>query len=447
MTPSVKVNEVNEVNFDGLIGPTHNYSGLSPGNLASQSHANQISYPKAAALQGLDKMRHLVSLGYQQGIFPPQIRPDLARLNKLGFSGSDRQMVNASARQAPELLAMVYSASSMWAANAATVTPSVDTPDGKVHFTVANLITTAHRSIEAAQTAHCLRTVFPDEQYFCIHDAASTDSSFADEGAANHSRFCADYNEAGVAMFVYGIGGDGNERFPARQSLDASRAVAQQHGILNKSVFVQQNPVAIDAGAFHNDVVAVANGPVLFQHEKAFVDEQIQDAAEQLNNALSLVRLVVPDSEIGLDDAIASYLFNSQLLAEPDGSMQQMRLIAPAECYEMPSVKQYIQRLTEDESQPIRAVDYVDVRQSMSNGGGPACLRLRVVLNEAELGAVDGRFLLDAGKIDQLADWVNRNYRDTIEPADLADPQLMTESLSTLEALEEVLDLRGYYRF
>ena len=431
-----------EINFDGLIGPTHNYSGLSPGNLASTHHAQQMSYPRAAALQGLAKMRCLVSLGYRQGILPPQIRPDLSVLRNLGFSGSENDIINSAARLAPELLTMVYSASSMWAANAATVTPSADTADQKVHFTVANLLNTAHRSIEARQTGQCLRAIFSDAQHFVVHDELE---HFGDEGAANHNRLCRSYGEPGMAMFVYGRVSQTPGKFPARQTLVASQAVARQHGILEKSVFVQQNPAAIDAGAFHNDVVAVANGPVLFHHERAFIEDQITSAADKLNDAMPLLRIIVTEREVSLKDAISSYLFNSQLMAAADGRLQQMRLIAPFECRDTASVKQYLDRLICDSSQPIREVNFVDVRQSMSNGGGPACLRLRVVLNEAEQNAVNARFLLDENKIDLLETWVNTHYRETLVPADLADPQLKSESYAALDALQALLGLGSYY--
>ena len=477
-----------EVNFDGLIGPTHNYSGLSPGNLASVNHARQMSHPRAAALQGLGKMRRMVQLGYQQGILLPQIRPDLKVLRQLGFSGNDRQLINQAAKQAPELLTMVYSASSMWAANAATVTPSSDTRDGKVHFTVANLMTTSHRSIEARQTALCLRAIFSNRDHFVIHDALPSLSKFGDEGAANHSRLCLNYGDTGVGMFVYGKShtltssgsdfskgnasyteGDGSSikgdasymkgdasymkgdasvnKFPARQTLDACRAVARQHGVLGKAVFVQQNPQAIDAGAFHNDVVAVANGPLLFRHELAFIPRDIEAAKKVLCEILPLQDVVVDNNEVSLQDAIESYLFNSQLLASPDGSMQQMHLIAPLECKDKPVVKKYLDQLLQDTSQPIREVTYVDVRQSMSNGGGPACLRLRVVLTKEELRQTNHEFLLDEQRIDELEAWVKANYRESLLPADLADPQLLQESYQALESLAKLLNQIDYYQF
>ena len=74
---------VREINFDGIVGPSHNYAGLSFGNVASMSHAGQISQPRAAALQGLEKMRANLALGLAQGIFLPHPRPNRAWLAQL----------------------------------------------------------------------------------------------------------------------------------------------------------------------------------------------------------------------------------------------------------------------------------------------------------------------------------------------------------------------------
>src|SRR4051812_47984080 len=128
-----------EYNFDGLIGPTHNYAGLSPGNLASQHHGGQPSQPREAALQGLEKMRFVSELGVGQAVLPPQPRPSLRTLRSLGFTGSDEEVITRAARDAEHLLRLTSSASAMWTANAATVAPSADTADGRVHLTPANL--------------------------------------------------------------------------------------------------------------------------------------------------------------------------------------------------------------------------------------------------------------------------------------------------------------------
>ena len=128
-----------EINFDGIVGPSHNYAGLSLGNLASTRNAGQLSQPRRAALEGVDKMRANLALGLTQGIFLPHPRPNRQWLAELGTDAEHAEAV---------LAANALSASSMWAANAATVSPSPDTADGKCHLTVANLRTMPHRSHE-----------------------------------------------------------------------------------------------------------------------------------------------------------------------------------------------------------------------------------------------------------------------------------------------------------
>ncbi len=438
-----------EVNFDGLIGPNHNYSGLAFGNLASSKNAKNTSQPKLAALQGLEKMRSLHKLGYRQGFLLPQLRPDIDTLRRLGFRGGDRTIINKVARQAPELLSMVYSASSMWAANAATVTPSIDSHDGKVHFTPANLVTTAHRAIEHPQTQRCLETVFHNPDHFSVHQALPSQERFADEGAANHTRLTDDYGQRGCGVFVYGRKGQsdlGHLDFPARQTLEASQAVARQHG-LEDAIYLQQSAEAINAGAFHNDVVAVGNGPALLFHEQAFEATSQKQAFSQISEHLNFKPVCVAAGRVSLEDAITSYLFNSQLLDNSDGDFSRMRLIAPTECHDNEAVRTYLAELVEDLTQPIRDVEFVDVRQSMSNGGGPACLRLRVVLNETEISTVNPSFLLDDGAIDRLQTWVNKHYRDELSPDDLKDPDFLNECYTAFDDLTQLLQLGSYYAF
>ncbi len=439
-----------EVNFDGLIGPNHNYSGLAFGNLASSRNAKNRSQPKLAALQGLEKMRSLHKLGYRQGFLLPQLRPDIETLRRLGFRGGDRTIINKVARQAPELLSMVYSASSMWAANAATVTPSTDSHDGKVHFTPANLVTTAHRAIEHPHTQRCLETVFSNAEHFAVHQALPSQERFADEGAANHTRLTSSYGERGCGVFVYGRDAYtplDQLAFPARQSLEASQAVARQHGVGDEAVYIQQSVEAINAGAFHNDVVAVGNGPVLFFHEQAFATDSQRHAFSQLSQRMDFKPVCVSEDRVPLGDAIASYLFNSQLLASSEGNFSRMRLIAPTECYDNEAVRCYLAELVEDLTQPIRDVEFVDVRQSMSNGGGPACLRLRVVLNDTEIAAVNPDFMLNDSSIDRLQAWVNKHYRDELAPDDLKDPDFLNECYTAFDDLTQLLRLGSYYAF
>lgn len=442
-----------EVNFDGLVGPTHNYSGLALGNVASMTHGGLVANPREAALQGLAKMRSLMEAGYAQGVLPPQQRPDLGALRALGFSGSDERVLARAAGEAPQILRAVCSASSMWTANAATVTPSVDAPDGRAHFTPANLQSSFHRFLEPATTARVLAAIFRDEAHFAHHPVLPATPAFSDEGAANHTRLAGDHGEPGVHLFVYGreaFGwgtGEGvtPRHFPARQTLEASQAVARQHGLSERqAVFAQQHPEAIDAGVFHNDVIAVGNGPVLLYHEMAFLDEAATLEALRERMAAPLIPVRIPREAVSLEDAVASYLFNSQLLSNPDGSMT---LVVPGECQERESVWRTIQDHLLAGQNPIGEVVVKDVKQSMRNGGGPACLRLRVVLGEAERRALSGRVLLDAPLYVELTAWVERHYRDRLAPEDLADPQLAEESLAALDELTRILAIGSVYPF
>ncbi|SDM27457.1 succinylarginine dihydrolase [Modicisalibacter muralis] len=444
--------DVREVNFDGLVGPTHNYAGLAHGNVASMRHGGLDSNPKEGALQGLAKMKALKDAGYAQGVLPPQQRPDLGALRDLGFTGSNAQVLERAAEDAPQLLRAVCSASSMWTANAATVTPSLDAADGRAHFTPANLQSSFHRFLEPQTTGRVLAAIFRDEARFAHHPALPATPAFSDEGAANHTRLCGEHGEGGVHLYVYGrqafAGADGNrepKRFPARQTLEASQAVARQHGLSDaQTVFAQQHPDAIDAGVFHNDVIAVGNGPVLLYHEMAFLDEQRTLDELRAKMATPLIPVRVPMDAVSMDDAVASYLFNSQLLSNPDGTMT---LVVPGECQENEAVWRSIQDLLLGGNNPINDVVVKDVKQSMRNGGGPACLRLRVVLSEAERSGLSGRVLLDDALYGELTGWVEKHYRDRLSPDDLADPQLAEETLTALDELTRILKLGDVYPF
>ena len=438
-----------EANFDGLVGPTHNYAGLSWGNVASKSNVRSVSNPKEAALQGLAKMKRLADRGFVQGVLPPHERPHIPTLRALGFTGLDRDVLSAAAKQSPSILAAASSASTMWTANAATVSPSADTSDHRVHFTPANLSAKFHRSIEHVVTGRALKSIFADDAWFAHHPALPSVSQFGDEGAANHTRLCGGYGEPGVELFVYGQIAFNEQApapklYPARQTLEASQAIARLHGLKDSHVvFAQQNPEAIDAGVFHNDVIAVGNGNALFYHELAFLDEEtvLADIRSRLRGAkLEAVR--VTSEQVPLEDAVASYLFNSQLLNTPDGMM----LAVPGECREIASVSRYLDELVND-SGPITSVEVFDVKQSMRNGGGPACLRLRVVLNDDELKAMHHGVLLTDSLYERLTTWVEAHYREELSQEDLGDPMLLDEVRKALDELTGILGLGSIYDF
>ena len=447
--------QLTEANFDGLVGPTHNYAGLSFGNVASESNIGNASRPRDAALQGLAKMRALADLGLLQGVLPPQERPHVPTLRRLGFSGTDEQVIESVARHDPILLAQVSSASCMWTANAATVAPSTDTADGTLHLTVANLRSMAHRFIEGPQTARTLRAIFPIRERVTVHDALPGADAFGDEGAANHTRLHDGRGGPGVHLFVYGAhhadrASRRPSKFPARQTLEASRAVARLHGLdPSRTIFAQQHPDVIDAGAFHNDVVAVGSGPVLFYHERAFLDESrlLQDCRDVLRDRFCPVR--IPDARVPVQVAVATYLFNSQLVEVAGG----YAIIAPAESRDHPGVAAALGEVIADPSNPITRVHYFDLRESMRNGGGPACLRLRVPMTVAERASVaPGCILSRDGKADEaqfakLESWVRQHYRETLVPRELADPTLLRESRVALDELTRILGCGSIYEF
>ncbi|EON93208.1 succinylarginine dihydrolase [Marinobacter lipolyticus SM19] len=438
-----------EANFDGLVGPTHNYAGLSWGNVASKSNVNAVSNPKEAALQGLAKMKRLADRGYVQGVLPPHERPHIPTLKALGFTGSDKAVLAAVARENPSILAAASSASAMWTANAATVSPSADTSDHRVHFTPANLSAKFHRSIEHVVTGRVLKSIFADDAWFAHHPALPSVSHFGDEGAANHTRLCSRYGEPGVELFVYGQVAFNEQapapaKYPARQSLEASQAIARLHGLKDSHVvFAQQNPAAIDAGVFHNDVIAVGNANTLFYHDMAFLEEEkvLADIRSRLTGTeLQAVR--VSSAEVPIEDAVQSYLFNSQLLNTADG----MLLAVPGECREVSSVSRYLDDLVKGDG-PITSVEVFDVKQSMRNGGGPACLRLRVALSDDELKAMHHGVLLNDALYERLTTWVEAHYREELSTEDLADPMLLDEVRKALDELTGILGLGSIYDF
>ncbi len=439
-----------EANYDGLVGLTHNYGGLSAGNLASAHNVGQISRPREGALQGLAKMKRLHEAGLIQGVLPPHERPFLPLLHEAGFTGSDAHIIEKAAKHAPSLLRAVSSSAFMWAANAATISPSSDTRDGRLHASAANLVTMLHRSIEGPQTARSLQAAFPDEGHFCIHAPLPMQESFGDEGAANHVRLCAEHGSPGVEIFVHGrlAGFAPGLKFPARQTLQANQALVRRHGLnMERVVFAAQAQSTIEAGAFHNDVVCVGAKTCLFFHEYAFADTQkTLEAIKRAADGLFEPQFVqVSQDEVPLRDAITSYLFNSMLVEIP--GEERLVLIAPAECRETASVARYCDKLVSGNG-PIGRVEFVDVRQSMRNGGGPACLRLRVVLSDAERAAANPDMLLSDALYAKLTDWVKRHYREELAPADLADPNLLVEGRQALDALSAILSLGSdFYPF
>jgi succinylarginine dihydrolase len=420
-----------EVNFDGIVGPTHNYAGLSIGNRASSANAGAASAPRLAALQGIAKMRRMTAMGLKQGIFLPHVRPNVGWLRALGFGGSDSEVLASAWEADRALVANAMSASAMWTANAGTVSPAPDTRDGVCHISVANLSTMPHRASEAWQTERQLRLAFHDPRFFRVHKPLP--AAFGDEGAANFMRLVPPSGGAAVEIFVYGEGHAGG--FPSRQHRTASDAVARRHGLdPARTLMVRQSDAAIAAGAFHNDVVAVANGHVLFAHEEAFADRRaVYASLEALLPDVAIIE--VPAARVSLDTAIRTYLFNSQIVTTPNGGMT---LVLPAEARENGDVWQWLTELM-TRGGPITRLEVVDVRESMRNGGGPACLRLRVQVDKDAFTAIDPRFLLDETICERIEGVVAREWPESIAPDDLGDPRLWEQCTRARSALTKTL--------
>jgi succinylarginine dihydrolase len=435
-----------EHQFDGLVGPTHNYGGLSRGNVASARHGGQVSSPRAAARQGLAKMRFVQGLGVGQAVLPPHDRPHLATLRRLGFSGTDEQVIAAAAaKDGGLLLRLTSSASAMWTANAATVAPSRDARDGKVHLTPANLREMFHRAIEPETTTRVLRAIFADGARFVVHDPLPGGAHFADEGAANHTRLAT--SRGAAHLFAWGRRAWGAHRapakFPARQTREASEALARLHALdPSRCFFPQQEPDGIDAGAFHTDVLAVGNDRLLLLHELAFVDRAALVASLRALLGEELVVVEASSRELPVESAIRAYPFNSQVLTRADGTMC---IVAPEDAREESHARAFLERVAS--SSPVTDVFYRDVRQSMHNGGGPACLRLRVPLEDDEASAIRANVILDDALHDALAAWIDRRYRDRLAPEDLADPSLARESMEALDELTKLLRIGSVYDF
>ena len=443
---------MSEINFDGLIGPTHNYSGLSDGNIASKENFLSVSNPKEAALQGLKKAKILINAGLNQGLFLPHERPFIPGLKKLGFSGDNETILKSAYEYSKVLLSNFSSASSMWAANAATISPSPDTKDGKVHITPANLNTMFHRSLESDFTYTQCKLIFSDT-CFVVHKPALSISGYGDEGAANHLRISKTHEDKGFEIFVFGESAFKEEAFAEyqktsfikRQALEVSKSVALSHKLDRNNVFyLQQHPRAIDKGSFHNDIVSLSNENIFIAHEKAFLNRDV------LNHVLKHLELEVenfnyieiPDKEIPLDDIISSYLLNSQLFTNGEGEMQ---LILPAEVQNYENCMQWLDKLKQ--TSDVKLFDFVNIKQSMMNGGGPACLRLKVILNEDEINKVNKNFILNNKRLELIEDLIEREYRDELYPDDLKDPSLLDESRRVLDELTQIFSTGSIYEF
>jgi succinylarginine dihydrolase len=434
-----------EVNLDGLVGPTHHFGGLGVGNLASHAHRGQVSNPQEAALQGLAKMSLVHSLGIPQFFLPPLRRPNLNWLSQVGWSGTPDEQLRQSWAHDPEMLSAAYSSAFMWMANAATVSPRFDSRDHRTHLTVANLSSNLHRSQEASERYIMLREMFAPVSDVEVHAPLPSSTALRDEGAANHMRLWAATDRPGVEIFVYGSDNPtSRSQFPSRQSLRSVQAIARLHQLDPEyTFFIEQHPEAIAAGVFHNDVIATSHQHLLLHHERAFINaepelERIEQAFKKRTGA-PLLRIVVGEDQLALNEAIKSYLFNSQIVT-PAGS-DGMTILCPKQCEEIPAANRLITSWLHDANNPIQDVRYVPLEQSMAGGGGPACLRLRVELSESQIASIPEGFRLTPERIDWLESWFRKYYPRQLTGQDLADPEMAKHALETIGVLYESMNL------
>lgn len=392
-----------EVNIDSLIGPTHHYGGLAYGNEASMNSKNLMSNPKKAALQGLDKMALLEKLGVHQLIIPPQIRPDVMSLRDLFIDGICKDQ---------SLLSSIYSSSYMWMANAGHFTPGCDSLDKQAHFTVSNFASQCHRQFEIKGHQDILTSLFNDQ--VLMHPPIS--SGFSDEGAANDIRLCSfDFKEA-ISLFVYGRNADDEITtfYPCRQTKEAYDVLCLTHRLqLDRVVFAKQHKEAINQGVFHNDVISVGHKNVFLCHEFAFEnqDHVLEEVRGKFKKYVkeALYLHVIPNSIITLKECVKSYLFNSQLVDSNEGLV----MIAPKQCEENSNIKIYIDTVLLKET-PIKKCFYVDLQESMRNGGGPACLRLKVVLSNDEYKVILSKYQVTPKRLTEIKDIVSDLYPENV---------------------------------
>ncbi|MVF12201.1 N-succinylarginine dihydrolase [Ketobacter sp. MCCC 1A13808] len=440
MTARYDAVTTNEVNFDGLVGPNHNYSGLAKGNLASLQNQQRMSSPRQAALQGLQKIRWMMQRGVRQGVLPPQVRPDFRLLYRLGYRGEPQHVLEQAFKQQPLLFSNACSASSMWVANAATVAPSCDTDDQKLNITPANLISHLHRSIEVGATEALLRYVFSDTRYFRVNPPLPPVLPLSDEGAANHMRIGGCGNAIHVLVYGYdhSVAAPANQRYAARQSLAASQAVARLNRIpASQVVLVQQTPHAIDSGVFHNDVIALSHDRLLVCHDQAFVNQRDFLQRLQILSGGQIQIINIEERQITLAQAVSAYLFNSQIVTRSDGALA---MLLPTQCQRDSAVFDYVEKSLRAQA-GLSEIEYLDLDQSMKNGGGPACLRLRINLAETEMKAMKGNLIVDLKTIAELETVVQRYYPEQLSIAMLSDWNVVRSMLSAIEKIYEILEL------
>jgi succinylarginine dihydrolase len=399
-------------NFDGLVGATHHYAGLSQGNIASTTHKNTVSNPKEAALQGLAQMRLVYDIVGIQGFLPPHTRPNFEFLHKQGFGSDEAKALQKAYIKKPDILAAAWSASAMWTANAATITK---TDKNYVHITPANLLTMKHRHQELEQTVKNLKMIFHDTEYFTHHLAGA----MPDEGAANYMPLRG--KDTAYDIFVYS---PQKANYPARQSVFAFQEIAKNHGCKNP-IFLEQSVIAVNSGAFHNDVVAVSHDDYIIYHEYAFSNDSALPH--------DILKIKIPNAMLSLEEAVKTYLFNMRIVTDKNNDDV---IIASTDILENKNALKVIDFIFE-KNPKIKNIHYLDLKQSMANGGGSACLRVRVPIINKD--AVNQSYLFNDERFKKLEHFIKNNYRDRLTFDDLQDIDFATETLAIHQNLNTLI--------
>lgn len=433
-----------EVNLDSLIGLGHHFGGLSPGNLASTTHKNELSNPQAAALQGLEKAWLLQTITSRQLLLPPLLRPHESLLQTAGFIGSYESAMARALEVEPDLVSAIWSSSFVWTANLGIFTPSCDSASGKSHLTLANLCTNLHRSLESGERFESLQKWLSGA--INVHAPLPSSLSLADEGAANHTRFFSLTNpECGLHHFVYGLSPEGTPHsqktsiYPARQSLRAAQWIARRHELIeNHVMYTQQNPNVIDQGVFHNDVICTGHGSFLLCHEQAFVHgmnevDLLRRRFQELTGDALCVELV-SSQQLSVELAVKTYLFNSQLVLTPQGPV----IIAALECERHPQTYTLLQDLKQRWS--LAGLYFVDLTQSMHNGGGPACLRLRLPMKPSQYQKLSA-FHLTPKRYQQLKTLIEKDYPTQLTKSMLIDKSYRDHAVAVQEKILQIFGL------
>ena len=454
--------EAIEVNFETLPGPTYTYPSWVPphsGNITVRIGTAMVGSPRRAARESLAKAASLMRLGAVQACLPPLMRPNLGLLRRLGVL-RDQALIDApdcdvlarcltdAAVSAWREVLFAFAPAGLWVANWATVSPSADTMDGRVHVTPANRAAVLYRAIEANECYHILHQVFFNPRHFVVHDPLPGAYELADEGAANHMRLTVRHGAKGINVFVYGRTGfdvpDPAPHFLPRQTRLASEAVARLHGLdPDTTVLLQQHPASIHAGCFHNDLIATSHCDILLYHELAFSGgptavEPLHRAFSRANGGAPLRSIMISSDEISLDEARRSCLFNSQIVTTRDG---RAVLVAPDACRYVPGARRWLQGIHEGHNHLFQDVAYVRIPSSMRNGGGPACLRLRVALTQDQIGAISRTILLDFAMLRELRRFVDLEYPDRLTESMFLEADFLRKCFETTRQLYALLGL------